>query len=328
MIRFLIRRLIGAAVVLLALAALVYLVFYLVPGDPATLACGKGCTPAQVDAVRHALGTDRPVLAQFWSFLANLFTGHRYSTGPTSVWCSAPCLGYSYQGNEPVTQMLLDRLPVDASLTLGAAVLWLALGIGTGLFAARRPGGLRDRATSWTVLALGSTPVFVLAVLLLLLACVWTHVLPFPAYVPLTQDPGQWAKNLLLPWLAIALVSAATYTRLTRSGVLEAMSQDHIRTLRAYGWSEHRILVRHALRGALPTLATMAAMDIGTTMSGAVFTESMFGLPGLGKLAVDSAATIDLPVVCGITLLAGALVIVANTAADLLYAALDPRVRI
>ncbi|MFD0331166.1 ABC transporter permease [Streptacidiphilus monticola] len=156
----------------------------------------------------------------------------------------------------------------------------------------------------------------------------WLQILPFPTYVAFTDSPGQWAENMLLPWMAIALVMAATYSRLARAGVLEAMSLDHIRTLRAYGWSERRIVTRHAVRGALPTLATMAALDIGGVMSGAVFTESMFGLPGLGKLAVESATTIDLPVICGITLLAGALVIVANAVADVLYAALDPRVRI
>ncbi|MFD0331165.1 hypothetical protein ACFQZC_30940 [Streptacidiphilus monticola] len=158
MIRFLGRRALGAALVLLVMAALVYALFYAMPGDPAVLACGKGCTAPQLEAVRHSLGTDRPVYEQFWSFLTGVFAGHSYSTGPTTVWCSAPCLGYSFQGNEPVTQMLLDRLPVDVSLTLGAAVLWLALGIGTGLFAALKPGGLRDRITNTLMLTLGSAP--------------------------------------------------------------------------------------------------------------------------------------------------------------------------
>ncbi len=328
MTRFLLRRLFGALGVLLALSAVVYAIFYLIPGDPAVLACGKGCTAPQLEAVRHSLGTDRPIVVQYWTFLTTLVAGHSFNTGPTTVWCSAPCLGYSYQSSEPVTQMLLQRLPVDISLTLGAAVMWLVLGIGAGLYSARRPGSLRDRATTFTVLTLSSTPVFILALFLLVVACVWLQVLPFPNYVPITEDPGQWAENLILPWLAIALVSAATYARLTRSGVLETLSLDHIRTLRAYGWSERRIVTRHAIRGALPTLATMAAMDIGTTMAGAVFTESMFGLPGLGKLVVDSASSLDLPVVCGITLLAGTLIILANTAADVLNAALDPRVRI
>lgn len=328
MTRFLLRRLLGAAGVLFALAAVIYVIFYLMPGDPAVLACGKGCTAPQLAAVRHSLGTDRPIPEQFWTFLSTLVAGHHYSSGPTTVWCSAPCLGYSYQSAEPVTQMLLDRLPVDVSLTLGAAALWLALGIGAGLYSARRPGSARDRITGFVVLTLGSTPVFILALFLLLAACVWLQVLPFPTYVPFTEDPAQWAQNLLLPWLAIALVSAAGYARLTRAGVLEALSLDHIRTLRAYGWSERRIVTRHAVRGALPTLATVAAMDIGALLAGAVFTETMFGLPGLGKLTVDSASSLDLPVVCGVTLLAGVLVIAANTAADLLYAALDPRVRI
>ncbi|WP_042368242.1 ABC transporter permease [Streptacidiphilus neutrinimicus] len=328
MIRFLLRRLLGAAAVLLALAALTYLLFYAMPGDPAQLACGKGCTAPQLAQVRHALGTDQPVVRQFWTFLTTLVAGHSFSTGPSTVWCSAPCLGYSYQSDEAVTQMLLDRLPVDVSLALGAAALWLLLGVGTGLYAALKPGRWRDRITNTVILTLGSTPVFVMALLLLMGACVWLQILPFPNYVPITEDPAQWAQNLLLPWLAIALVSAAGYTRLTRAGVLETLNQDHIRTLRAYGYPERRIVLRHAVRGALPTVVTVAAMDIGLVLAGAVFTETMFGLPGLGKLAVESASTVDLPVVCGITLLAGALIVVANTVADLLHAALDPRVRI
>jgi len=265
---------------------------------------------------------------QFWTFLTTLVLGHSFSTGPSTVWCSAPCLGYSYQSNESVTQMLLDRLPVDVSLALGSAAIWLLLGIGTGLFAALKPGRWRDRITNTVILTLGSTPVFVMALLLLMGACVWLQILPFPNYVPITDDPAQWAQNLLLPWLAIALVSAAGYTRLTRAGVLETLNQDHIRTLRAYGYPERRIVLRHAVRGALPTVVTVAAMDIGMVLAGAVFTETMFGLPGLGKLAVEAAGTVDLPVVCGITLLAGALIVVANTVADLLHAALDPRIRI
>ena len=328
MTAFLIRRLLSALAVLLVLSAIVYGVFYLMPGDPAVLACGKRCGAADLAQVRQAMGLNRPIVAQFWTFLSSLFAGHSYNTGVGTTWCSAPCLGYSFQSDEPVTQMLLARLPVDASLTIGAAVLWLALGIGFGLFAALRPNGLRDRATTFVALALGSTPLFILALLLLLVFCVWWQVLPFPTYVPLTQDPGQWFENLLLPWLAIALVSAGGYLRLTRAGVLEALHQDHIRTLRAYGYSERRVVLRHAVRGALPTLATMAAMDIGALLGGAVFTETMFGLPGLGKLAVDSANNVDLPVVTGITLLAAFLIIAANAVADVLYAVLDPRVRL
>lgn len=325
---FLIRRLLSALAVLLVLAAVVYGVFYLMPGDPAVLTCGKRCDAGELAQVRRSMGLDRPVLAQFWTFISSLFTGRGYDSGVGTTWCSAPCLGFSFQSNEPVTQMLLDRLPVDASLTLGAAALWLSLGIGFGLFAALRPNGLRDRATTFVALTLGSTPLFILALLLLLVFCVWWQVLPFPTYVPLTQDLGQWLENLLLPWLAIALVSAGGYLRLTRAGVLESLGQDHIRTLRAYGYSERRVVLRHAVRGALPTLATMAAMDIGALLGGAVFTETMFGLPGLGKLAVDSANNVDLPVVTGITLLAAFLIIAANAVADVLYAVLDPRVRL
>ena len=328
MIAFLARRVLSAAAVLLIVAAIVYALFYLMPGDPASLACGKRCDAAELAQVRQAMGLNRPVYAQFWTFISSLFLGHSYDTGVGTAWCSAPCLGYSFQSNEPVTQLLTQSLPVDVSLVVGAAVLWLGLGIGFGLFAALRPDSLRDKATTIVGLTLGSVPIFILALLLLLAFCVWWQILPFPTYVPITQDPGQWFENLLLPWFAIALTFAGNYLRLTRANVLESLGQDHIRTLRAYGYTERRVVTRHAVRGALPTLATMAALDVGGVLGGAVFTESMFGLPGLGKLMVDSASNIDLPVITGVTLLASFIIIVANTAADLLYAVLDPRVRI
>ena len=328
MTAFLARRVLSAAAVLLIVAAIVYALFYLMPGDPASLACGKRCDAAELAQVRQAMGLNRPVYAQFWTFISSLFLGHSYDTGVGTAWCSAPCLGYSFQSNEPVTQLLTQSLPVDVSLVVGAAVLWLGLGIGFGLFAALRPDSLRDKATTIVGLTLGSVPIFILALLLLLAFCVWWQILPFPTYVPITQDPGQWFENLLLPWFAIALTFAGNYLRLTRANVLESLGQDHIRTLRAYGYTERRVVTRHAVRGALPTLATMAALDVGGVLGGAVFTESMFGLPGLGKLMVDSASNIDLPVITGVTLLASFIIIVANTAADLLYAVLDPRVRI
>lgn len=328
MTAFLARRLLSAVAVLLVVAAVVYGLFYLMPGDPASLACGKRCDAAELAQVRQTMGLDRPVYAQFWTFISSVFAGRGYDNGVGSVWCSVPCLGYSFQSDQPVTQLLTQALPVDVSLVAGAAVLWLALGIGFGLFAAMRPDSLRDKLTTFVGLTFGSIPIFILALLLLLAFCVWWQLLPFPTFVPITQNPGQWFENLLLPWFAIALTFAGNYLRLTRAGVLESLGQDHIRTLRAYGYSERRVVTRHAVRGALPALATMAAMDIGGVLAGAVFTESMFGFPGLGKLMVDSASAIDLPVITGVTLLASFLIIVANTVADLLYAVLDPRVRI
>ncbi|HTJ68511.1 MAG TPA: ABC transporter permease [Actinospica sp.] len=328
MTAFLLRRLLSAVAVLLIVAAVVYALFYLMPGDPASLACGKRCNAAELAQVRQTMGLDRPVYAQFWTFISSIFVGHGYDNGVGTVWCSAPCLGYSFQSDLPVTQLLTQALPVDVSLVSGAAVLWLSLGVGLGLFAALRPNGLRDKVTTFVGLTFGSIPIFILALLLLLIFCVWFQILPFPTFVPITQNAGQWFENMLLPWFAIALTFAGNYLRLTRAGVLESLGQDHIRTLRAYGYTERRVVTRHAVRGALPTLATMAALDIGGVLAGAVFTESMFGFPGLGKLMVDSASNIDLPVITGVTLLASFLIIVANTAADLLYAVLDPRVRI
>jgi peptide/nickel transport system permease protein len=176
------------------------------------------------------------------------------------------------------------------------------------------------------VLAGMATPVFILALLLILVFCDFLAWLPFPSYVGISQDPGQWAANLILPWTTLALVQAASYARITRTSVLETLAEDHIRTARAYGLTERRVIGQHALRGALTPLVTMTAVDVGTTLTGAVLTESVFGLPGVGQLLVQSVTTVDLPVVTALTLLAGLVVVVANTVADLLYAVVDPRV--
>jgi peptide/nickel transport system permease protein len=328
MIGYLARRIGGALLVLLLLTGIVYALFYLAPHDPAFLACGKGCTPERLAAVRAAMGLDEPALAQFGHFLQGLVAGRDYQAVPDVRHCPAPCLGYSFETDQPVTRVLANRLPVSASLAFGAEALSLLFGIGIGLLSGvRRLRGL-DRAVTGLALAGYATPVFLVGLFLLLVVCVNLQWLPFPQYVPLTRDPLLWAQNLLLPWLSLAVIQTASYARLTRAGVRETLAEDHVRTARAYGLPEGRILRRRALRGALLPLATLTAIDVAGIMTGAVLTESMFGLPGIGQGLVGAVSQIDLPVVVGITLLTGVIIIVANAVADLLYAAIDPRVQL
>ncbi|MFC8794312.1 ABC transporter permease [Streptomyces cinereoruber] len=326
MTRFVLKRLAGAALVLLALSVLVYGLFYLAPGDPARLACGERCNPQQIAQVREQLGLNDSVFAQYLHFLQGVFTGRDYSTGTSVVHCDAPCLGLSYQSDQQVTRLVLERLPATASLALGAMVVWLLVGVGTGLLSALRRGGITERALTVLTLAGTGTPVFILGLLLLMAVCAHLQWLPFPSYVPLGEDPEQWAWNMLLPWITLGLFESAKYARITRSSTLETLAEDHIRTFRAYGVGERSVVTRHALRGAVPPVIAISAVDLGSMFGGAVLTESLFGIPGLGKTLIDGVREIDLPVVVGVVMVMGTAVVLANVLADLLYAAADRRV--
>jgi peptide/nickel transport system permease protein len=325
---YLLRRVAGAVLVLLGLAVIVYALFYLAPQDPAILTCGKGCTPERLADVRAAMGLDESVPAQFQHFLQGLVAGRDYPSGPQVRHCPAPCLGYSFETDQPVTALLADRLPVSASLALGAELLSLIVGIGAGLLSGLRRFRILDRLVNGLILAGYAVPVFLVGLLLLLVFCVYLRWLPFPSYVPLTTDPVAWARNLLLPWTALAVIQAAAYARLTRAGVQQTLAEDHVRTARAFGIPERRIIWRRALRGALVPLVTLTAIDLAAIMTSAVLTETMFGLPGVGQLLVGAVNQVDLPVVVGVTLLTGFLIVVANAVADLAYAAIDPRVQL
>ncbi|MFG1925040.1 ABC transporter permease [Cryptosporangium sp. NPDC048952] len=328
MIGYLARRITSGALVLLGLSVIVFALFYLAPRDPAVLACGKGCTPERLADVHTAMGLDDPVPVQYAHFLRGVFVGRDYSSGPDVRHCAAPCLGYSFETDQAVSSMVAERLPVSASLALGAEILALLLGVGAGLISGRGRFQLLRRAVNGFVLVGYAVPVFLWGLALLLLFCVRLQWLPFPSYVPLTTDPAAWAQNLILPWIALALIQAAGYARLTQAGVEGALAEDFVRTARAYGLSERRILRTRALRSALIPLTTLTAIDLAQMMTHAVLTETMFGLPGIGQLLVGAVTTIDLPVVVGVTLVAGGVVIVANTVAEMMLAVVDPRVEL
>ncbi|MFF4649678.1 ABC transporter permease [Streptomyces sp. NPDC001380] len=326
MLRFLLRRSVSTALVLLVLSAVVFTLFYATPGDPAILACGKGCDGDRLAVVRHKLGTDLPLWDQYWHFLRGLVAGRDYDAGADTTHCAAPCFGYSFQYDQPVLGMITARLPVDVSLTLGAMVIWMVVGVGTGLLSALRRGGATERLLTGLTLAGMSTPVFLIGLLLMMAFCSWLGWLPFPQYTPIADDPARWAANLVLPWLSLALISAAAYARMTRSSMLETLAEDHIRTGRAYGLPERRIVAGHALRGALTPVITLLAIDVGGMLGGATLTETVFGFDGLGRLLVNAVNHIDLPVVVGVTLFAAFFIVIANAVADVLYAVADPRV--
>jgi peptide/nickel transport system permease protein len=316
LVLWLVRRIVLGAVVLWSVASVVFIAYFAAPHDVARLVAGRQASPETVAAVRRDLGLDRPLRDQYWRFLGRLVHGN---------------LGYSYTNSEPVTGLIHQALAPTLSLALGGAVLWLALGVAAGMFAAVRRGSFSDRATTAVALVFYSMPTFLLGELLLLGLFYELHragigLFPAAGYVPLTEHPIAWLRHLLLPWLTIALVSAATYARLTRAVLLDVLGEDYIRTARAKGLSERRVTARHGLRAALAPVVTQFGLDVGTLLGGVVVTETVFGLPGLGQLIVTSIDHDDLPTTIGLALLASAFVVAANIVVDFLYAVLDPRV--
>ncbi|CAM5683944.1 ABC transporter permease OS=Streptomyces alboniger OX=132473 GN=CP975_23500 PE=3 SV=1 [Streptomyces alboniger] len=323
---FLLRRILGVGVTLLAISVIVYVVFYVTPGNVAQITCGPRCSPAQVQQVADQLHLSDPLYVRYWHFLQGIVVGQDYSTGTSVQHCSAPCLGLSYQSDQQVTRLILAKLPVSLSLVFGAMVLWLILGVGTGVLSAWRRGRLSERLLTGVTLAGVATPVFVIGLVLMIVVCGELELLPFPQYVAFTDDPEQWAWNLLLPWLSLALIEAAAFARLTRASMLETLAEDHIRTFRAYGVGERSIIGRHALRGAFAPVIALNANNFGSAVGGAVLTETLFGLPGIGQELVHAVNVVDLPVVVGMVLVIGFFVVVANAVADVLYAVADRRV--
>jgi len=318
MIRFLIRRLAWSALVVWLVATAVFVIYFAVPRDVARLIAGQRASEQTLVIVRARLGLDQPVHLQYAHYLERLVHGD---------------LGESFLTQEPVTDILTRDLPVTSSLALGSSVLWLVIGVTAGVIAATRRRTRTDRTITTIALGLYSMPTFLLGQLLLFFLFFQLYMAGFEffppgSYVAFSDSPLQWARFLILPWLSIALVSAATYARLTRGAMLDVLDEDYIRTARSKGLSERRITYRHALRSALTPVLSQFGIDIGTLMGGVIVTEVVFGLPGLGREAVQAITNQDLPIIMGITLLSALLVVAANLVVDLLQAVLDPRVRL
>jgi peptide/nickel transport system permease protein len=331
--RYIIRRLIGAAVVLLAISFLTFGLFFEVPralgADPAVLFAGRSPDPATVRAVSHALGLDQPFFTQYWHFLKGIFVGRTIGSGPTAQSCPAPCFGYSFINSQPVWPEITSDLPVDVSLTVGAAILWLVFGVATGVISAIRRRSIFDRATMSVALAGVSLPIYFTGLLALSVFAFGRPFrwLPGQGYVGITQDPWQWLTHMILPWICLAFLFSALYARLTRAQMLETMSEDYIRTARAKGLPESRVITRHGMRAAITPIVTIFGLDVGTLLGGAVLTETVFDIPGIGRLNYDAIISSDFPIVQGTVILAAMFIIVANIVVDILYAYLDPRVR-
>jgi peptide/nickel transport system permease protein len=318
-IRFLVRRTAQAILVLWVSSIVVFLLFFVGPG-PGQVArefAGRLGTAARIAQIKHELHLDQPLYLQYLHWVGNLLQGN---------------LGYDYYNGVPVDTTVAAAAPVTISLVLGAAVLWIGYGVLSGVISAVRSRSLLDRSVTAAALFFYSMPTFVLGFSLLWLLAYKlspvTKFFPFHGYVAITTNPGQWFEYLILPWLTLAMVTAAGYTRLTRGSMLDVMGEDYIRTARSKGMPESRVIMRHELRSALTPVITLAGLDIGTALGGAIITEVLFGLPGLGWTTIQAITNQDLPVIMGIVILAAAFVVVANLIVDILYAVLDPRVRL
>jgi peptide/nickel transport system permease protein len=315
-------------IVLLIVAFVTFLVFYVLPSDPAQLACGRPCTPEGLAIAREFMGYNVPWYQQFLDFLGGIFTGRTFGSGPTAIHCPAPCFGYDFQNSHDVLSEITDRMAVSFSVAFGAAVLWLIFGVGLGVLSALKRGTPADRITMAVAMAGVSMPAYLAGILGITIFAFGLDVVPRNGYVPLAESPADWAWHLVLPWLVLAFLHAAIYARLTRGQMLEVLGEDFIRTARAKGVTETKVVGKHALRNVLLPVITVFGVDLGALLAGTVITERIFGLNGVGKLLVDAIGAHNLPVMLGVTLFSALIVTLMNFVVDLFYGALDPRARL
>ena len=319
MLAYLTRRIAWAIVVMLAVTAITFAIFYLLPpGDPALRFVGKQPTPDSIALVRHNLGLDKPWYEQYGKFVKSIVTGDKYG------W---PGLGYSYDSGVPIREKIIDRAPRTISLIIGAAIFWLVAGVLIGVLSAIKRRSVWDRFAMGFALFGISAPVFWLGLMALFIFWYKLDISPGTGYTSLTDSPWGWASHLILPWTVLALLYAAIYARMVRGSLLDTMGEDFIRTARAKGLSERDVIFRHGLRASLAPIVTMFGLDIALLVGGAVITESVFNLDGLGFMAVDSVFRQDLPATLGVVLVATFAVVMMNLIVDIAYAFLDPRVR-
>ena len=330
MLAYIGRRMVFAFATILVVSAVVFMIFAILPFDPAALTCGQRCNEQIIEANRIRLGLDKPLYEQYFLFISGIFLGRTYGDGSAAFSCPAPSFGYSFNENACVTDMITEALPITINLAIGALILWLTIGIGLGIVAAKFKNRWPDTGSSVFVLLGTSLPTFVTGLALLIWVTIKWKIIPLSltGYTSLLDNPYKYFQYFILPWITLAIAYAALYTRFTRAALLETLGEDYIRTARAKGVGEQKVFFKHTLRAVLAPLITMASLDFAGLIGGAIITETIFNLPGLGRLTLDSVFEFDLSVVLATTILAATVVIVMNLIVDMLYAVLDPRVRL
>jgi peptide/nickel transport system permease protein len=318
MVRYIIRRLLWVIVLLLVVSAVTFVIFYVFPSaNPAALRAGRSPNPALIAAITKRLGLNRPVYVQYWDYVKAIVLHFNF--------------GYSYQFSQPVKTMIFQRLPATISLTVGAVIIWMAAALPIGIISAIRSRSMLDRSAMGGALLAISAPSYWLGLVGLYLFANDIGLIKIfdgaGTYVGLTSNPGRWFGSLILPWFVLAAAFAAFYSRLLRATLIETMSEDYIRTARAKGLSERRVVLRHGVRSAITPVVTALGIDIGTLMGGVVLVEYVFNIPGVGQLAYNGIENADLPVIQGTVLFGAFFIVFANLLVDIVYAFLDPRVR-
>ncbi|WP_412745578.1 ABC transporter permease [Krasilnikovia sp. MM14-A1004] len=324
MLLYILRRILSGISVVIVTIVASFALFFFAPTDPAGVICGPKCTPERLADIEKSLDLDKPAVEQITSYMKGLVVGREYTSGGVTQHCSAPCMGYSYTLGQPVTKLLAQALPVTVSIVIGGAVVYLTLGILTGTIAAQVRGTSLDKITVGATLVIASFPYFVFA----LLVALYATFLPQSGWTPFTENPWAWALGLVSAWLCVGVTNAASYTRYSRASMIESLGQDFVRTATSKGISRRRVVYRHGLRAALTPVATIFGIDLAFQLTGAIFTESIFGLPGLGLLTLRAFGQYDLPVLMGGVLVGSVVLVVMNLIVDITYTILDPRVRL
>ena len=335
MLRYLIRRILWAAVLFFVVTLVTYVIFFLVPNDLASKVAGQGSSQAQRARAIHYLGLDRPVYVQYGKFMWRLIKPVPVHVAGVPVFVLPQGdLGRSFVRATPVSTLILSAAPVTASLVFGGVIMWLLIALPVGILSALRPRSLLDRASmTFVLIGISAHPVWI--------GLIFAYVFGFKlGWFPISNycdffnpstdcgGPVQWAYHMFLPWLTYAILFAALYVRMIRANVMEASGEDYVRTARAKGAPEHTVIRSHILRNALLPVVTMLGLDIGVALGGAIFTEAIFNLPGLGRLALNSVLNLDLPTMQGVIVFATLTIILLNLVVDLIYAWIDPRIRL
>jgi peptide/nickel transport system permease protein len=317
--RYVIRRMLWVVLVVLVVTMITFVIFYVMPpSDPATRFAGKQPTPELVAQVKEQLGLDKPVYQQYALFVKRLFLGDEYG------W---PGLGFNYDGRVSVRDEIVRRAPISFQLAFGAAIIWLVMGISIGIVSALKRRTFLDRFAMGFALFGVSAPVFWLGLMGLFIFWQKLGLLPGTGYVPFSVNPYDWFMHMIMPWTVLALLYAAYYARMVRGNLIETMGEDYIRTARAKGLSESKVVGKHGLRASLTPVVTLFGIDLALLLGGAIITETVFNLPGIGSWVIASTVRGDLPAVLGVTVLASFLVAFLSLCVDIVYAWLDPRVR-
>jgi peptide/nickel transport system permease protein len=328
MFGYLVRRLVSGLLVLVTAVLATFTFFYSGPADPARTICGDRCIPERLAAIEASLNLDEPKLTQITNFYTGIVVGREIPRGTEMRECSAPCLGYSFSTEDEVSTMIWEAMPVTISLAIGASLIALFAGTSMGIAASLRRGTLADKGIVTGSLLMSAIPYYIVALFAYLYIGAEWELLNRDGYVPLTESPWGWVNGLLLAWLVLGLYSSTAYARYSRGSMLEVLGEDYMRTAKAKGLASRRITVRHGLRAAMAPIVTIYGLDLAALLAGTIFTEFIFQLRGIGRMALDAVGTQDLPVLVGTVLFAAFVIVLMNIVTDVVYSFIDPRVRL